>query len=245
MNKRPVILSIAGFDPSGGAGVLADAKTAEQNGVYCYGVITANTIQNSNEFLKCNWVPQNEVLSQLNLVLSETSFSVVKIGLIEDWRFLDEILDLLKSANPSCKVILDPILSASAGFNFHENTNLLKDLLSRVWMITPNFLEAQEIFGDNWQIGLSQVAKNTIVYLKGGHREVVGEDEVYVNGKLSFKLAAGHFQLPEKHGSGCVLSSAIAANYALSSDLHQSCSLAKKYVEQFLKSSPTKLGYHS
>ena len=232
---RRHILTIAGFDPSGGAGVLADVKTFEQLKVYGQAVITANTIQSADQFLSVNWVDQQLVLEQLKLILKTTDFDFVKIGLVRDLAQFNELVDLLYQHNPKVKIIWDPVLKASAGFEFHQN---LKVDLQRVFLMTPN-LDEIKAFGDP-----VEVASDCNVLLKGGHaEEEKGIDLLYTKGK-QFKFKPKNTEVEEKHGSGCVLSSAITAFLAKGYPLNKACLRGKDYVTKVLGSNPTKLGYH-
>src|SRR5580658_4553791 len=93
--ESPIVLTIAGFDPSGCAGILADIKTFEAHGVYGMAVCTANTLQTASQFEKANWIQQDEIIGQLNLLLRENSFEYVKIGLIENLEILSAVVNAL------------------------------------------------------------------------------------------------------------------------------------------------------
>src|SRR5580698_1730411 len=101
----PIVLTIAGFDPSGCAGILADVKTLEANGVYGMAVCTANTEQNISSFKKSNWIGKNEMISQLNLLQKEVNFGFVKIGLTENFDILNCLIDELIKRNTSVKIV--------------------------------------------------------------------------------------------------------------------------------------------
>ena len=119
-NKRPKVLTIAGFDPSAGAGVLADVKTFENIGVYGFAVTTSITYQNENKFGDVKWLSIKQIKNQIYPILELHKIEFVKVGLIEDFKTLSAIIELLKAHNPTIKIIWDPILRASAGFNFHK-----------------------------------------------------------------------------------------------------------------------------
>ena len=118
---RPYCLTIAGFDPSGGAGVLADIKTFEQNKVQGLAVITANTIQTEDSFEKINWIEESMVVDQLMTLLNRYEIKFVKIGLIQSGEFLEKIISLLIEKQPNVTFVWDPILRATSGGNFDEN----------------------------------------------------------------------------------------------------------------------------
>ncbi len=243
--NRPVVLSVGGFDPSGGAGVLADIKTFEQHQAIGVSATTCITIQNENEFDKVYWLTEKQIEEQLEILFRVYEINVAKIALIENFNSLQFIISTLKKYNADIKIIFDPILKATAGFSFHDNIDWQK-LLSDVYLMTPNFVEAKKIFNTNDPIEFLSSAKlNSNILLKGGHcnDEKFAVDILFTpKNKTEFKTE--RLQNMAKHGSGCVLSSAIAANLVLGLNLEDACRNAKNYVQQFLKSNENKLGFH-
>lgn len=244
---RPYALSIAGFDPSGGAGILADAKTFEANDVHGLGVCSAITYQNDKEFERVDWISVENIISQVEILSKRFSFEFVKIGLIENLHSLQTLITYLISKNEKVKIIWDPILKASAGFEFHSKINVesLKKTISRVYVITPNWIEATNLFplGDA-EKSAEELSRYCAVYLKGGHSEgLTAKDTLYYDNKVSF-FDANRIMNGEKHGSGCVLSSAITASLAKGKSLPEACTEAKNYVTRFLGSTSTLLGAH-
>lgn len=244
MKKRPLVLSIAGFDPTGGAGVLADIKTFEQNKVQGMGIVTGNTIQTENSFLKVEWINEDFLLLQLNTLLNQYDFQYLKIGLIPNLNFLANLLNHPKLAKT--KFIWDPILSTSSGFDFEHQLEELNQVLKQVHLITPNWNEVKVLSGNSdSKLGAIELAKLTNVYLKGGHStEEVGKDFLYAkNGKIyPFNNRAKYAS--EKHGSGCVFSSALTAQLALELPIIKACLKSKKYITEVLESNKELLGYH-
>ncbi|MGZ3862397.1 MAG: hydroxymethylpyrimidine/phosphomethylpyrimidine kinase [Bacteroidia bacterium] len=245
---RKYALSIAGYDPSGGAGLLADIKTFESNKVYGLGVITANTFQNDSEFKSVDWIPFEKIVGQIEMLKAKFSFEYVKIGLIESLAVLDKIILYLLSHAPDIKIVWDPILKASAGFEFHSSPDrkLLKSICERSYLITPNVPEAV-LLGDKKDAvenakALSQYCN---VYLKGGHSEKkVGYDTLFLREGKQFSFRPKEKGVHPKHGSGCVLSSAITSNLAKDEGLHRACLKGKQYTERYLRSNKSLLGYH-
>ena len=144
MNKRHFALTIAGFDPSGGAGLLADIKTFEANQVYGLGVCTALTVQHENRFDSVQWVESELIIKQAKILFEKYSIQYVKIGLVKSLDDLSKIITALLTWNPDITIIWDPILKASAGFNFHDeiSTITLKTILKHIYVLTPNLPEA-------------------------------------------------------------------------------------------------------
>jgi len=247
MSKQNYILTIAGFDPSGGAGILADIKTFEQYKCIGMGVQTANTVQTEDEFLSVNWVDEQIVISQLELLLSKYKFSYVKIGLIPSLDFLQKVVSILFTNNRHTKLIWDPILSASAGFDFKHNLNTLESVLNKVYLITPNWNEVKILSKNDDAInGAKFLSQFTQVILKGGHNESnLGKDYLVQNSlQKGFNPKKTVKPIYAKHGSGCVFSSAITANLQQGYPLHKSILKSKRYMEGFLSSNKTLIGKH-
>lgn len=255
---RKHVLSIAGFDPSGGAGVLADIKTFEQLKVYGFAVNTGITIQTENFFHSVSWRPIEEILNSAGILLNEYDISVIKTGIFESLEHLDEVISFVKSWNSNIKIVVDPIIKSSTGFDFMNDNSIdsWKKIFKNIDLLTPNIPEIIAITGpgfrrddqssiENYEVAAKEVAKYCNVFLKGGHNESKpGYDYLYMEDKcITFEpFRKG---VSPKHGSGCVLSAAVAANMANGKDLVQSCREAKVYTEKLLKSNETLLGYHA
>ena len=246
--NRPFVLTIAGFDPSGGAGILADAKTFEQHHVYGFAVNTGNTIQTENEFFEMQWTDLNFVLRTIEMLFKKYSIKTVKIGIIPSLDYLKEIVFAVKRLSPKTKIVWDTILKSTTEFDFIniKNQAFLIEILKEVDLITPNYDEILQLSSE--EINAETIAENLSEYcavlLKGGHNpDEIGVDYLYLENEI-FKLTPNEASVFEKHGSGCVLSSAITANLALGQNLKKACSNAKNYIENYLQSNQTKLGYH-
>lgn len=252
MKTRPIIVSIAGFDPSSGAGLTADVKTMER--LKCYGVAvnTANTVQNDVEFTNCYWTPLAVMEEQLTILFERFQIDYVKIGIVENWMVLQSIIARLKELNPNIKIVLDPVLRSSTDFNFHNIVNavleeeFLDAILDQIYLITPNYQEIQQLYTEkNIADTLQHMASKTNVLLKGGHREnAIGKDQLYTTEGKVFNLQPKQADYYEKHGSGCVLSSAITSYLALKYPLLKACYKGKRYTEKVLRSNKSLLGYH-
>ena len=257
MKKHPKTLTIAGLDPSSGAGLTADIKTFEALKCYGLAVCTANTIQNDVEFDSCYWVDVSVIKNQIALLFKQFSINFVKIGIIENWHVLNEIIDFLLIQNPTIKIVVDPVLKSSSEYNFHEelkninNQNssslgLFDAILNKIYLLTPNYNEIQELYSTkNIEETIKHISERTNMLLKGGHLETaVGKDMLFTQEGKNFSLNPKMKNTSEKHGSGCVLSSAITAQLALGFNLLKSCYRAKRYTEKVLNSNTTLLGYH-
>jgi len=242
-SKRPYVMSIAGYDPSGGAGVLADVKVFEQHKVYGFAVITSNTIQNDSEVKAIDWIAIDDIKKQIDVILEKFNVDVFKIGIVENSKMFLSLVKHVHEKNPSVKIVWDPILKSTSGFKLFEHNELIENLLKGIYLITPNLPEFEKLFGSAEKA--LEISKHTAVYLKGGHNNHAqkGIDELFYNGEKT----VFHPEVKEvysKHGSGCILSSAIAANIALGFDLRTACKKAKTYTELKLSSNKTLLAYH-
>lgn len=246
MNKqRPYCLSIAGFDPSGGAGVIADCKTFEQLKVNGLSVITCNTIQTEDNFYSYNWISNEIILEQLQILLDRYPVKYVKIGLIKDSEILLEILQVLKNKILNPIIIWDPIILptyADSGIDQNRFINNLQDVLESVSIITPNSIEYNKLFGNN-NLEETHLKYNQTIYLKGGHSEEKGRDILINNGKL-FAFNPKTITNLEKHGTGCIFSSALLAYLSRGFPLLKSCIRSKAYVEKRIISNRSLLAYH-
>ncbi|GAA4275347.1 hydroxymethylpyrimidine/phosphomethylpyrimidine kinase [Aquimarina mytili] len=260
MKPRPNVLTIAGFDPSSGAGLSADIKTLESLKCYGLAVCTANTIQNDIEFKTCNWAEVEIIKNQIQILFDRFDIDFVKIGIIENWKVLNEIIDFLISRNENVKVVLDPILRSSSNFDFRNSNvsssdldfnrngieNQFDEILNKIYLLTPNYQEIEQLYTDKTIVEtIKHIISKTNLFLKGGHREEAkGKDELFTVTREHFKLNPKGKNSYEKHGSGCVLSSAIIANLALGFPLLKACYRGKRYTEKYLSSNKTLLGYH-
>ena len=235
-------LSIAGFDGSAGAGVLADVKAMAHFGVYAQTVCTALTVQNEDEFVAPGWGPWKDIEVQLETLFRKHIFKYVKIGLVENAATLKRIVDFVRAASPDAFIVWDPIASATAGFKFMQECEKAEFLqvMKNIDLVTPN--------QDNYEfLGLNAAGahgRDFALLLKGGHSS--GSEAIDV---LCCRDGSRHeFSSPRlpgkgKHGTGCNLSSAILANVALGKSLPEACREAKKYMQALLLSGEDRLGF--
>lgn len=239
MAERPYVLSIAGVDPSAGAGLLADIKTFEQLQVYGLGIPTANTIQTEKNFYANQWLSSSFIMEGVKRLLDKYSVSVVKFGIIENSTLLLELCQWIKKLSPDTFIVWDPVMKSSTSYNFQREWYLSPELLDLVDAITPNT--------DEWQrINISpDDHPHLAVIIKGGHNEdKKGYDTLIYEGKEIEIAPQAEPAISEKHGSGCVYSSALAACIAKGENLEDACRKAKQYTEKFLASNNRQLGYH-
>lgn len=246
--KRPIALSIAGFDPCGGAGVLADIKTVEQHRCLGMAITTGYTNQVEDRFISVKWAPVDEIIIPLQTLMDRYPIEVVKIGIIENLQVLAEVIQVLKQKNKALKIIWDTVLAASDHFTFMEQVDQqqLENVLKQLYLITPNRQEAIRLGGHPDEMTAAKaLSAHCHVLLKGGHREAEKGNDYLLQHEQYFRLEAGlSHPLAPKHGSGCILSSAITANLALGHSLEDACKHAKHYIETILNSNPDLLAYH-
>ncbi|MFB9078687.1 hydroxymethylpyrimidine/phosphomethylpyrimidine kinase [Flavobacterium procerum] len=241
--ERPFVLTIAGLDSSGGAGILADIKTFEQHKVTGFAISTANTIQTENQFYEIQWTDLSFVIRSIETLFLNYKICAVKIGIVSSVYDLSRIVSTIKLLSPSTKIIWDPVLKSTTKFEFMEVQNHfdLNKTLSKIDLITPNYHEAEILFPD---FNSKENEFSTNILLKGGHNEkALGTDRLFLKNEI-LELFPSNQKCSEKHGSGCVLSSAIASNLALNQTIKEACKNAKIYIENYLSSTSTLIGYH-
>ena len=241
----PVVLSVAGFDPSAGAGIVADLKTFAAHNCYGVAAITALTVQNTQGVASVQPVEPSVLRESILSVLSDGRVKAVKIGML--WNqvtaaVLPEILD----ANPDLPAVLDPVVRSSNNFPLLDAAGMdfvRKQLLSRVAVVTPNLAEAAalaEMPVDNLE-SMKAAARKLVelgaraVVVTGGHLEKAVD--VFFDGTKMESFAGDRIKPDNTHGTGCTFSSAVAANLALGRQLRDAVVLAKAYVVEAIRQS--------
>lgn len=237
------VLTIAGSDCSGGAGIQADLKTMTVHGLYGMSAITALTAQNTvgvqdimnstPEFLK----------EQLDSVFSDIFPDSVKIGMVSETALIEVIIDALKKWEAK-NIVVDPVMVATSGGILLDNESVeaLKELCKLATLITPNIPEAEILLGmeikteeDMEEVALALYEDLKVsVLLKGGHGKNDANDILVEKGEKTW-FRGERVDNENTHGTGCTLSSAIASNLALGDDLKISIFKAKDYLTRILK----------
>ena len=247
--NRPFVLTIAGFDPSAGAGILADIKTFEKLKTYGIAIPTAFTIQTENQFVEMEWVTIEKVVFQIELFLKAYKIEAIKIGIVSSLSDLKFIIRKIRSIDSKVPIIWDTVLKSTTEFSFLEieNQQDLEFILQAIQLITPNQDEVLKLIPNAISVeeNLNYLRNHTAVLWKGGHKkEIKGTDILFMKNKeITIHPTLGNCS--EKHGSGCVLSSAIAAYLCFDENLEQACRKAKLYTEKILQSNLSKLAYHA
>jgi len=236
----PTVLTIAGTDPSGGAGISADLKTFSALGAFGTVVVTAVVAQNTRGVASVHQLTGEQVRAQLENLLEDVHVDAIKIGMLGTSDVIEQVADVLAS-RPAPAVVLDPVMVASSGDRLLEPdavTALRERLIPQCDLITPNLPEAGDLLGlpaatsltgMATQLGeLHSLAPN--VLLKGGH--LSGEDStdlLYAEGR-THELTAPRVDTTSTHGTGCTLSAAIAALRPVRPTWEQAVREAKDYL---------------
>ena len=232
-------LSIAGSDSSGGAGIQADLKTMTMNGVFGMSAITALTAQNTTGVQGILEVPPAFLAQQLDAVFTDIRPDAVKIGMVSSPALIETIGERLRFYGAQ-NIVLDPVMVATSGARLIQPEaveTLERVLLPMALVTTPNIPEAELLSGMtiDGRPAMEQAARRIgerygcAVLLKGGHSVQDANDLLYAGGRLHW-FAGRRIANPNTHGTGCTLSSAIAANLAKGFDLAASVERAKAYL---------------
>ena len=232
-------LTIAGSDSCGGAGIQADIKTMTMNGVYAMSAITALTAQNTLEVRAIQEATPEFLQPQIDAVFEDIYPDAVKIGMVASSELIRVIADRLRYYEAK-KVVVDPVMVASSGSSLMKTDAvqvLCRELLPLAAVVTPNIPEAQVLAGISIESkeAMQKAAEiigdtyGCAVLLKGGHSINDANDLLYAQGKYQW-FDGRRIDNPNTHGTGCTLSSAIAANLARGYDLAESVKHAKEYI---------------
>ncbi len=247
LQDYPFVLSIAGFDPSAGAGILADIKTFEQLQTYGLAALSCHTLQTETSFSSLEWLPTSSLESTVATLCQQYPLKAIKIGAIRDSTQLMRIVTTARSYRPELFICWDPILRSSTGIDFFKGALPSIAELSLIDLITPNYLEIAAFRLPQEAVAecCKRISSSCAVFLKGGHHpNNLGLDQLFTADHVREYLPEAFNKATEKHGSGCVLSSAISAFIAKDYPLAEACKVAKDYTAKFLSSNPSLLGNH-
>ncbi len=245
--KYPSVLTIAGFDSSGGAGIQADIKTISALGCYATSVLTALPIQNTQGVKNIFPIPVKTVAEQLEVVLEDIVPDAIKIGMVHTSALVDTIVSVLEKY-PNVPVIFDPVMVATSGHRLIEDqtiNTLVKKLLPIAAIITPNMdeaailantevktLEDMKLAGRN----IKELGCKNIL-LKGGHQQTETLISLLLDDANEYhSFSFSKINTNNTHGSGCTLSSAIASLMAQKKSIFEAVELGQQYVFNAIKS---------
>jgi hydroxymethylpyrimidine kinase/phosphomethylpyrimidine kinase len=244
----PNVLSIAGSDPSGGAGIQADLKTFSALGCYGMAVLTALTAQNTSRVFAVHTPPPEFVAQQIDAIFADVKVAAVKIGMLGTGAIAEAVADRLTRHKPPF-VVLDPVLAATSGDSLGtpDLVAVIRDkLLPQVTLITPNLAEAaqltaramaQDIDGMADQARRLATSGANAVLVKGGHLPGPEACDLLVDGAGEHLFRAARVTTKNTHGTGCTLSAAIAAFLAQAHPLTEAIRMAKDYQSGALRES--------
>ena len=251
-NKIPRVLVIAGSDSSGGAGIQADIKTLTVFKVFSMTAITAITAQNTNGVSSVETVSLDLIKKQIEDCISDIGVDAIKIGMVNKGKIFDLIFEALNKYQISKKnipIILDPVMFAKGGYPLLENhaISALKEFISKVdCIITPNIPEAETLSGIKISNKNDMIkAAKTIsingtsrILLKGGHLNEIDLCDILYDKNKIFEFYSKKIFTNNTHGTGCTISSAIIANLSKGFSLHESVSIAHKYIHKSILKAP-------
>ena len=232
-------LSIAGSDSCGGAGIQADIKTMTMNGVYAMTAITALTAQNTTGVTAISEISPDFLAEQLDAIFTDIRPDAVKIGMVSSAELIRCIGQKLRQYQAE-NIVVDPVMVATSGSRLLKSdaiSTLMEELLPMAKLLTPNIPEAEILSGmsildeKDMQTAARQIseANGCAVLLKGGHSISDANDLLYVEGEARW-FRGKRIENPNAHGTGCTLSSAIAANLAKGFSLEEAVQRAKDYI---------------
>ncbi|MDD6195830.1 MAG: bifunctional hydroxymethylpyrimidine kinase/phosphomethylpyrimidine kinase [[Clostridium] aminophilum] len=232
-------LTIAGSDCSGGAGIQADIKTMTMNGVYAMSAITALTAQNTTGVRAIQESTPDFLQQQIDAVFEDIYPDAVKIGMVSSSELICVIADRLRHYDAR-NIVVDPVMVATSGSSLLKTDAVMtmtEKLLPVAALVTPNIPEAEVLSGmtihtkDDMLAAARKIGESCscAVLLKGGHSINDANDLLYTDGKLIW-FEGKRIDNPNTHGTGCTLSSAIAANLAKGFSLADSVQRAKDYI---------------
>jgi len=234
-------LTIAGSDSCGGAGIQADLKAFSANGVYGMSVITAVTAQNTQGVFDVQDIAPSVIANQIKAVLDDIRVDAIKIGMVSRPETIEIIARTLKGY-PLPPLVIDPVMISKSGYDLLQpeaKKALIETLLPMATIITPNLPEAEVIVG--YTIDTIELMKKAAtdlhrlgchyVLVKGGHLANDATDVLY-DGEQFHMLEAKRLVSINTHGTGCTLSSAIAANLAKGLHVKQAVEMAKAYITE-------------
>ncbi len=258
MTRPAIALSIAGSDPSGGAGIQADLKTFSALGVYGAAAITALTAQNTRAVTAVQAIPPSFVRAQIEAVLSDLPVDAIKLGMLESAAVIHAVADALQAV-PQIPVVLDPVMLSKSGAPLlapEAVEALRRRLLPRASVLTPNLPEAAALLGlsetaalgadpttspgpaaDPALVALCRRLRDLgaqAVVLKGGHIDPQGprSDDFFWDGTFPMRLVAPRIATRNTHGTGCTYAAAITAGLAQGESVRSAVVSARQYVQQ-------------
>jgi hydroxymethylpyrimidine/phosphomethylpyrimidine kinase len=241
-----VALTIAGSDPSGGAGIQADLKTFHQRGVYGTSVVTLLTVQNTQQVREVEILSPEIVAAQLQAVLEDIPPAAAKTGALGNYEIVRLIAE--KARDFGFPLVVDPVMISKHGQQLmteRARAAMSELLVPKAYLITPNLPEASELaqMPVRTIAAMEESAKKIAalgaqaVLVKGGHLESDAIDVLYWKGKFSY-YRSPRIRTPHTHGTGCTYSACITSELAKGRDLSDAVETAKRYITKAIETNP-------
>ncbi len=243
---RGAVLTVAGSDSGGGAGIQADIKTITLLGSYAASVITALTAQNTQGVASIHGLPPSFIADQLKAVLNDIPIDVIKTGMLHTPAIISELADRLAERAFFIPAVIDPVMLAKGGTSLleHDAVQLFIDhLLPLAYLLTPNVPEAERLLGRTIKSehDMEEAAKElhdlgaAHVLVKGGHLPGRLSTDIYFDGKTCHRFSSERIFTLNTHGTGCSYASAIAALLAQGEPLLKAIELAKQFISSAIR----------
>lgn len=243
----PVVLTVAGFDPSGGAGIVADVKTITAFGCFASAAVTSLTYQNTTGVFGASHQTAEAVRAQVIPVVEDFKVAGAKTGMLPTREVIEEVARLFKQTELPAPVV-DPVVRSTSGFDLIDDAaldSLKSELLPLARVVTPNIPEAERITGLSIRdrgamIEAARLIRSMgarAVLVKGGHLEGRALDVLDEDGEVTY-FDAERVETTSTHGTGCTLAAAIASCLARGYNLQDSVARAKRYVTEAIRTAP-------
>jgi len=243
----PVALTIAGSDPSGGAGIQADLKTFHRFGVYGEAVVTLITVQNTRGVTRVSTLDSALVAAQIQAVLEDIPPQAAKVGALGSREIVEAVAR--EAGRFSFPLIVDPVMISKHGARLIDEAatrTLIEELIPRTFLLTPNLDEAAALTGllVEDRDGMARAAQKLAsfgaanVLVKGGHLRGEALDLLYLSGGEIREFSASRIETRHTHGSGCTYSAAITALLAKGTPLIDAVGRAKAFISEAIRSAP-------
>jgi hydroxymethylpyrimidine/phosphomethylpyrimidine kinase len=253
MSDQKVCLTIAGLDPSGGAGIIADIKTFSAFGCFAAAAISSITFQNTTGVFGAVHQDAASIRGQVEAVIDDLEVAAVKTGMLPTRETIEETARII-SRRSLRLLVVDPVVRSTSGYDLIDDAALdvlIEKLFPLSLVVTPNLQEAERITGSriDSQADIESAARTMLsmgaanVLMKGGHFIGHGADDSKARDHLfgadgsSYVFEAGRIDTSATHGTGCTLAAAITANLALGRELADAVSIAKDFVTEAIRTS--------
>lgn len=239
------VLTIAGSDSGGGAGIQADIKAMSANGVFALSVITAITAQNTEEVTDVFELPTSIIAAQLDAVFDDFDIAAVKTGMLSSAEIIRVVVNMLKPQNVT-NLVVDPVMASKSGHALlkPDAIDALKnELIPLALVVTPNVHEAQQLSGiEITSLADARRAAKVIhrfgckhVLIKGGHLLAERATDLLFDGRFFHVFKGDYIDTPHTHGTGCTFASAIAAHLARGKSVPDAVQTAKAYLTEAIR----------